>query len=295
MLTRRSAFLAIYCACLMAGNIGLLREFVAYSQKNDYGSHVVFVPLVSLLLIVVNRRTCFSLVRTDLWPGLVVITLGAALLAFDRLIVDADVKLAVRIGASVVLAIGGFVMIFGRHAARAAIFPLGFLFLMIPIPNALLALGIATLKAGTIQVVSVLFALTGTPTFREGAVFYLPSLTIEVADACSGIRSSIALGITSLLAGQLFLSRPVSRLVLVLAIFPIALLKNGVRIVTLSLLTIHVDPGFIEGRLHHEGGVVFFLPAVVALLACLEFLRRAESTRQPPTHIDELSFGPERV
>jgi exosortase len=128
-------------------------------------------------------------------------------------------------------------------------------------------------------VVAVLFTVTGTPFYREGYVFALPTVAIEIADECSGIRSSLALGITALLAGHAFLERSWSRLLLLLLVLPIAVFKNAVRIAGLSLLATHVDPGFLTGQLHHEGGFVFFGMALVLLMAVLHLLQKAETRR----------------
>jgi exosortase/archaeosortase family protein len=68
-------------------------------------------------------------------------------------------------------------------------------------------------------------------------------------------------------------------MVMVLAILPLAVLKNGIRIVTLTLLAIHVDPGFLSGQLHHEGGIVFFLLSLAMLAPLLFILRRYEVAR----------------
>jgi exosortase/archaeosortase family protein len=110
-------------------------------------------------------------------------------------------------------------------------------------------------------------------------VFQLPFIAIEVADACSGIRSSIGLLITSLLAGYMFLAKVHNRLLLLLAIVPITIFKNGVRIVTLSLLSIHVDPSYLSGQLHHEGGIVFFMISLALLTPILLLLMRSERRR----------------
>jgi exosortase len=104
-----------------------------------------------------------------------------------------------------------------------------------------------------------LLNLSGVPLHRDGFIFALPGITIEVAPQCSGIRSSIALIITSVFAGYLFLQRGWSRLILVLSFFPITVFKNAMRITTLSLLATYVDTRFITGSwLHQSGGIPFF-------------------------------------
>ena len=150
---------------------------------------------------------------------------------------------------------------------------------MIPIPPLMIDRATSVLKVASTETVAGLFTLTGTPYTREGFVFSLPTFTIEVADQCSGIRSSIALLITSLIAGHVSLRRWWWKVLLVLAVLPIAVFKNGLRIVTLSLLAIHSDPSFLVGRLHHEGGVVFFLLGLAMLAPVLAGLRWMERNR----------------
>jgi exosortase/archaeosortase family protein len=114
-------------------------------------------------------------------------------------------------------------------------------------------------------------------------VFTLPNLAIEVADECSGIRSSTALLLTSLLAGHAFLDSPWRKALLVLLVLPTTILKNGIRIVTLSLLSLHIDPAFLEGQLHHEGGILFFVLALAILAPVLILLRRFEAAPREMT------------
>jgi exosortase len=110
------------------------------------------------------------------------------------------------------------------------------------------------------------------PAFREGFQFSLPGLTIEVAKECSSIRSGTALFITGLLAGYAFIRSPWRRACLVALTIPIAMFTDGVRIVILTWLTVHVDRGYLYGSLHHEGGAVFSLISVVALMVAIVML-----------------------
>ena len=86
----------------------------------------------------------------------------------------------------------------------------------------------------------------------------------------------MALGITCLAGGYLFLRMGWTRAALLLAVVPVSLMKNGIRIATLSLLAVHVDPSFLFGRLHHDGGIVFFAVGLAALLCVLRWLQRIE-------------------
>jgi exosortase len=188
-----------------------------------------------------------------------------------------DDTLSIAVGALVVLWVGGFLLFYGPKAFRAALFPLLFLGFMIPIPSLVLDGAIWILRTGSTDAVGGLFSLTGTPYYREGFVFSLPNLVIEVAEECSGIRSSIALVITTLIAGHLCLDKGWKKAVLVAVTLPLTIVKNGIRIVTLSLLAIHVDPGFLTGQLHHEGGFVFFLLTLAMLAPILGLLRGTQT------------------
>jgi exosortase len=279
-LTRRTVLFGSYCVCLSLAYVQVLRALYDYSRDNVSASHVVLIPLVSAVLIFQDKTRIFSSVRTSWAFGMAIGIVGAGLaleagLSGGRSAAHTD-WLTWIVGSFVVLSIGGFVLLYGSNASKAALFPLLFLGFMVPIPDGLVNSLTLILKTGSTETVAGLFSLTGTPYHRDGFVFTLPNLVIEVADECSGIRSSLALLLTMLLTGHAFLKRPVNKLLLVLAIFPVAILKNAIRIACLSLLAIHVDRGFMEGRLHREGGIVFFLMALVVLGPILSLLRNSE-------------------
>ena len=126
---------------------------------------------------------------------------------------------------------------------------------------------------------------------RRGLIFILPQVSIEVAKECSGIRSTQALLITCLLAGHLFLRANWRRAALLVAAVPVLIIKNGVRIATLTLLAVRVDPSFLTGRLHHQGGFVFFALAMLILLPLLWLLQKTEA----PAPAESARSGPALV
>jgi len=248
-------------------------------NEDTTASHLALVPFVSIALVYLDRRAIFSSVRSERSAGASVIAVGLGLWLFAQLYQlprNQDDELTISVVAVIVLWIGGFLLLYGRTACRRALFPLLFLGFMIPIPQFVLDPAVLFLKTGSTETVSALFTLTGTPFYREGFVFALPNVVIEIADECSGIRSSIGLLLTSLLAGHLYLRTGWKKSALVAAVVPLAILKNGIRIVSLCLLSLHVDPSFLTGQLHHEGGIVFFLLALAILAPVLALLRRSE-------------------
>ena len=135
------------------------------------------------------------------------------------------------------------------------------------------------LQLGSAEVTSWIFYLTRTPVFRDGFTFSVPGATIEIARECSGIRSTMGLLITCLIAGYLMLRTVSGRLALLIAAVPVLALKNGIRIATLTELAIYVDPSFLFGRLHNDGGFVFFAIGLGILLPILLWLQRSEDKR----------------
>jgi exosortase len=278
ILSRRIAYFALFTACLLAGTFSVWRSLFEFARHDDTGSHVVLIPFVTIALILQRRDSLFGSVR---WTpaGAAVIAAGVATLVFGALHggpAAADGSLTTMVAGALIAWLGGVVLFFGPDTFRGQLFPLLFLGFMIPFPSVLVERATLLLKTGSADVVAGLFTLTRTPYYREGFQFSLPSFIIEIADECSGIRSSIALLLTGLLAGHVFLRSGWKKAIVVLAVFPVALLKNAIRIVSLTLLAIYVNPSFLTGQLHHEGGIVFFLVVLALVTPLFTLLRNSE-------------------
>ena len=256
-----------------------ISALTVFSFHHEFSSHVLLIPVLSLYLLYMERRVVFREVRSSLALGSALILTGAAL--YWSAMVHASLQgpaefLPGSTLAMVVIWMGGFLICYGFRAWRAAAFPLFFLLLMVPLPEQVLARTIYFLQEGSTSLSFFLFKLVGTPAFRQGFLISVPGQTIEVAKECSGIRSSIALFITCLLAAHLFLRTPWKILLFVVLVLPVSIVKNAIRIVTLTLLSIHVDPGFLRGNLHHDGGFFFFLLALAILFPVLLLLQKSE-------------------
>jgi exosortase C (VPDSG-CTERM-specific) len=164
----------------------------------------------------------------------------------------------------------------GKSDFRRAVFPLVFLLFMVPFPMAM-EHGIETfLQRGSAPPAFWLLKLAGTPVFREDMVFQLPGITLQIAPECSGIRSSIVLFMTSLVAGHLFLRSPWNRAILVGFVLPLALIRNGFRVFTIGQLCVSVGPHMIDSALHHKGGAIFFALSLVPFFLLLLVLIKRE-------------------
>lgn len=256
-------------------------ELFRYSRTNDNASHIVLIPFLSLWLIYQERRRIFQRTSADFGFSSIFFLVSAILLLwlqkFSNRWIPSD-RLSGYALCLVILWIAGFALFFGREAFKNARFPLFLLLFSIPLPETLLNPIIYFLQKGSADIAQMIFDLCGVPALREGFVFHLAHVNIEVAKECSGIRSSLALLILALLVGHLFLRSFWKQALFVGAGILVMIIKNGVRIATLTILAQYVDPGFLFGRLHHQGGVVFFLLGLALLIPILWLLQRAEKT-----------------
>ena len=237
--------------------------------RSDYYDHILVIPFMSAALFYWRRKPIFADVLYLPKFGIPLALSGVVfyVVGFARLLpVSPNILISWLAFSSLLAFIGAFVCLFGARAFQKARFPLFFLAFMIPLPHVILEYFIYALQISSTEVTDILFSLTGVPYFREGFLFYFPGVAIEVAKECSGIRSSLALVVTGVLAAHLFLDRGWKQALLILSIFPITVFKNGIRIMTLTLLATYVDIRFLtQSWLHHSGGFVFYIPALALL------------------------------
>jgi exosortase len=284
-LRRTTGWFALYATACVLLFLEPLHELFRLSLSSDAYSHIFVVPLIGAALLYAERSTIFR--DLDGAPKrnvrvLVALAISGVAAAYFWNSASASSSLVLSVLGFLTLLGMGFVWLYGSHTFRSALFPLFFFLLMLPPPAAWIDGITMWLQEWSAEVTAWIFQLTGTPAFRRGLIFDLPGVSIEVARECSGIRSSIALGITCLAGSYLLLRRGWARAALLLAVVPIAILKNGIRIATLSLLAIHVDESFLFGRLHRDGGVVFFGVGLALLLCVVRWLQQIERRRLVP-------------
>jgi exosortase len=260
-----------------------LTALVKYSLQDESSSHIILIPLITFFLLYIERQSIFSITRASVATG-IGLALGGVVLhwlagrsPFPR---DGNWPLSLETLALVLIWVAGFVLFYGFAAFRAAAFPLLFLLLMVPLPDAILDRIIHALQEGSTEGAYLIFQAVGTPVSRNGFLLSLPGVTIEIAKECSSIRSSIALLITCLLAAHLYLRSAWKIAVLLVLGLLLSVVKNAIRIATLTLLSIYVDPSFLTGRLHHEGGFVFFILALLLIWPVFIWLERSDKPRK---------------
>ncbi len=280
--SRRHAMFVVYVVVSSLAFYKTLSAVIRYSlASSDSSSHIVLIPIISFFLLYLGRQRIFSITRTSIVPGASLALLG---LVFYWLVNRSSFpqtgnwQLSLETLCVVLVWIAGFLLCYGFAALRAAAFPLLFLLLMVPLPDVILDRAIYALQSGSTEISYLIFQLVGTPVSRHGFLLSVPGVTIEVAKECSSIRSSIALFITCLLAAHLYLRTTWKKFVFVLLGLLLSVVKNGIRITTLTLLSVYVDPGFLYGRLHRQGGFVFFLIALFILLPVFLWMEKSDKT-----------------
>jgi len=278
---------AIFAAFIAISSLAFYRalaSLVRYSLSDGSSSHIILIPFIAFFLLYLERQRVFAVTRTSIAPGISLSLVGIAfywLANTSSFPQQGNWPLSLETFSIVVVWVGGFLFCYGFAALRAAAFPLLFLLLMVPLPEAILDRVIYALQAGSTEVSYWIFRALGTPVSRDGFLLTVPGVTIEVAKECSSIRSSIALFITCLLAAHLYLRTAWKKFVLVILGMLLSVVKNGIRIATLTLLSIHVDPDFLTGRLHRQGGFVFFLVALLILAPAFFWMEKSDKRRSP--------------
>ena len=274
-------YIIIIAAALIAGYIVYepLSSLFASKLYRDYHSLIPFIPLISVYLLYLKRKEIWATQQYSFGTGAAVVIIGLGIFVLGMVYgdtLDQNDYAAVLTSAALVLFWGTFILAFGTKAFAASLFPLLFLVFMIPLPEFIMEEMIVFLQKGSTEFANLLFLASGVPFVREGFIFQLPTQSIEVAKECSGIRSGLALFITALLAGHLFLNAWWKKLLFVLCAVPMTMFKNGIRITTLTLLSHYVDPRIIESPLHREGGIPFFIVGLLLMAVILFCLIRTE-------------------
>ena len=270
-----SVFFVLLCLCFCMPLLDLVR----FALDKDLHSHILLVPFISAYLIWLRRK---DLPRVSRGPWLFaiglfalgVISLGAYFTARNMgAMFQKNDYLSLMMMAYLFCLAGGCVRWLGVPRIKSLAFPLAFLVFMVPMPTLVIHVLEIFFQRSSAEVANWFFMITGTPVLRDGLVFQLPGISIRVAEECSGIRSSFVLFMTSLLAGYMFLNSWWRRSILSIFVIPLGIARNAFRILTISLLCIHVDSRMIDSPIHHRGGPVFFVLSLVPFFALLYWLR----------------------
>jgi exosortase len=262
----------------------ILPELWTIWLEDSNNSHGVLVPVIAAYLVWIKRDRLQGLpIHPSRW--------GLAVLVFSLVLylVGLRVNLALPARVAMILSVSGLVWWnFGTAVARCLWFPLAFLGLMIPVPDSLTGLFTFPLQLFASSVSAHLIAILGIPVLREGTMLYFANASLEVAEACSGIRSMVSY----LTLGTLFAhlaggeTGRTQKAILLLSTIPLALMVNIVRVAGTGVLAAYFGSRVARGFLHEFSGFVVFGLGFLLLWGQVAILRRMNgrihvTSRQP--------------
>jgi len=274
-------FAVLLGVSLLAGWRPLVETFHLALNNEEY-THILLILPLAVALISLDRHMLDLASRTGSRMGVALLVASTAAAALARWTPGphADVRLSLAVLALIIWWIGAFVLCYGSQVSRSLRFPLGFLLWMVPFPALVLDRIIQLLQRGSAFSARLLFESARVPVAQDGLLLSIPGVTLEVAKECSSIRSSMMLLVTTMVVAQLFLRSPGRKLLVIAVAIPLTVAKNGLRIFTIGMLGTRVDPAYMTGSFHHQGGVIFLAIALGVVFLLLWILRRGEE--QPP-------------
>lgn len=224
-------------------------------------SHGFFVLAIAVALIWRRRREFSAAPREPAAAGLVVVGFGLLLFVLGTLAAE---LFTIRVSLIVELA-GTILYAEGRSRLRIVAFPLAFLLLMIPLPAIVFDRIAVSLQLIASSWGERLLQTAAIPVLRDGNVLTLTNATLEVNDACSGIRSVFALLGVALLLGQITRAPRWRQATVALLAIPLAVLLNAVRIAFTGCAVSYFGPAAARGLFHEASGVLVFIVALGGL------------------------------
>lgn len=264
-----------------------LSETVRLAISDERYTHLLLIIPLTVALIALQWNVAKTSVTISNWGGTL---MAAGLLCYLEPLptrASADIRLTIIMFGLVLCWLGAFLLCFGAERFRSMLLPLLMLFWIVPLPALVLDSVVSFLQKSSAVSAEVLFRAVTTPVSLHASVLSLPGLELEVAPECSSIRSSLFLIVITMAVAQILLRSPWRKLAVILASLPLSFLKNGLRIFVLGWLAAHGDPGILNSRLHHQGGVVFLGIALAIVFLLVWVLRRGEA--HAPHSRDDIS------
>jgi exosortase len=272
---RASIAVAVIAGALLWLYSGVLAALVRQWSSDDNYSHGFFVLPLAAFFAWERRERLLAAARRPSALGAILV--AASLLMYLAGVFGAELFLT-RVSLIGVLA-GSVLYVWGREPFRILFFPLAFLLLMVPLPAILFNQLAFPLQLVASQLGESAIAAAGIPVLREGNVLHLPARTLEVAEACSGIRSLVSLLMLGIVLGYFTERRIGARVLVTLAAIPIAILANAVRVAGTGLASEWVSPAAADGFFHSFSGWLMFVVAFAGLLLFQQLLSVARAWR----------------
>jgi|SRR5687767_12801910 len=252
---------------------GLARQ---WSTDDNYSHGFFVVPLA--LFFAWERRAALS--EAPVQPRVIgAFIVAGSLLVYLAGVLGAELFLT-RVSLIGVVA-GTVAFVLGWRHLRILAFPIAFLLLMVPLPAIVFNQAAFPLQLLASQLGESVIAAAGVPVLREGNVLHLPARSLEVVEACSGIRSLVSLLMLAIVLGYFTERRTGPRIAIALAAVPLAILTNAARVAGTGLAAQWVSPAAADGFFHTFSGWLMFVFATAGLLLLQQTLARYRRWRVP--------------
>ena len=248
----------------------------AWSTDDNYSHGFFIVPLAAYFAWERRRAFAAAPVRSS-YLGLVTIAGSMALLVGGLLGAELFLSRVSLVGAVA----GSLLFLFGWQRLRIMLFPLAFMLLMIPLPALIFNKIAFPLQLVASHVGEYTISSLDIPILREGNVLILANATLEVAEACSGIRSLVSLFTLGIVFGYFVDRRAWVRAAIALSAIPVAILANGLRVASAGVAAHNFGAAGVEGLFHDFSGWVVFIVAFLMMLGFQRLLQRLVPPRVP--------------
>jgi len=280
---RPSTQALIGAAFILAGLVAVywqvfVRLIDAWIVDGNYSHGWLIIPIAAYFAW--ERRDALRATpMAPSWVGLLVFGFGILVLLAG--LIGSELFLS-RV--SLIFTLAGIILfLFGWKHLRILMFPLAFLLLMIPIPAIIFNRIAFPLQLFASKVGESAISAAHIPVLREGNVLVLANTSLEVAEACSGIRSLVSLITLGLVFGYFADPRAWVRTLIVLSTIPVAILANGARVAGTGILAHYYGPAAAEGFFHEFSGWVVFIVAFIMILAVQRLILRLAPKAPAPT------------
>jgi exosortase len=242
--------------------------------RDDNFSHGFIVPAIAAYFLWQRWPELKVRQVQPYLPGIAVILLGVLQLLFAWFVTE-----YFTMRSSLIVLLAGMTLFwFGKEILKGMALPLAYLFFMVPIPYIVYETIAFPLKLFVTQVSVAFLRIVGVVVIRDGNIIMFPSTTLEVADACSGIRSLVSLLAIAVAYAFSIRSTTARRWVIILSAVPIAVATNSLRVVVTGILAQWWGAKAAEGFFHEFAGMAVFMLAMVCLIAFGECIRRRGSS-----------------
>ena len=248
-------------------------EMMKNWNRDDNFSHGFLIPVISAFMIW-QKRGLLAQQNTNPSTWGIIIILAAM---FMHIIGAISAEMFTMRTSLIVCITGSVIYLFGFRIFLIIGIPVIYLFFMIPIPKIIWNQISFPLQLMAAELASAMVQLLGIPILREGNILHLSNTTLEVMDACSGLRSLTSLLALSGAFAYIIKLRMFSRWLLFLSAIPIAILVNILRLTVTAVLATYVGAETAHGFLHDLSGILVFIVAFIILYAFQAFLRRIEN------------------